>query len=45
MKLENILKKYGIKSLWHFTDESNLRKIKKHGSIYVNSVLIFGIES
>jgi len=31
MSLKNILEEYGIKSIWHFTDKSNIESIKKHG--------------
>jgi len=31
MNLQEILKFYGITSIWHFTDESNLESIQKHG--------------
>jgi len=31
MNLQETLKKFNITSIWHFTDESNLESIKKHG--------------
>ena len=31
MNLEQALKHYGITSVWHFTDRSNLASIQKHG--------------
>ncbi|SFV58484.1 hypothetical protein MNB_SV-9-1104 [hydrothermal vent metagenome] len=31
MNLKETLEFYGITSIWHFTDESNLDSIKKHG--------------
>ena len=31
MNLQETLEFYGITSLWHFTDKSNLKSIKKHG--------------
>ena len=31
MNLQETLKYYGKTSIWHFTDESNLKSIKEHG--------------
>jgi hypothetical protein len=31
--LRSIMKKYGIRHLWHFTDEANLALIQQHGGI------------
>ncbi len=31
--MKNIIKKYGIDAIWHFTDKSNLKSIEKHGGL------------
>jgi len=36
MNLKKILKDYGITSIWHFTDKSNLDSIKKNGLLSLN---------
>lgn len=32
--MKNILKKYNIDAVWHFTDEENLESIQEHGGIF-----------
>ena len=36
MNLKETLNHYNIKSIWHFTDRSNLESIKKHGLLSLN---------
>src|ERR1700761_2213339 len=31
--MKNIMEKYGVKAVWHFTDRSNLESIEKHGGL------------
>ena len=38
MNLQETLKFYGITSIWHFTDESNLESIKKHGLLSLDLI-------
>jgi len=38
MNLQKTLKFYGITSIWHFTDESNLESIKQHGLLSLDLI-------
>jgi hypothetical protein len=39
MNLQDILNQYNIKSIWHFTDESNLESIKKYGLLSLRNII------
>lgn len=39
MTLQNILNYYGIKSIWHFTDASNLASIEKYGVLSLRNII------
>jgi hypothetical protein len=38
MSVQGILNCYGIKSIWHFTDESNLESISRYGLLSLNDI-------
>ncbi|HHH72645.1 MAG TPA: DUF4433 domain-containing protein, partial [Sulfuricurvum sp.] len=38
MKLIDNLDRYGIKSIWHFTDRSNLASIERHGLLSLSEI-------
>lgn len=33
MSMQNVMQRYGIKSIWHFTDQANLNLIVAHGGL------------
>ena len=39
MNIQSNLRKNGIKSIWHFTDRSNLISIEKHGLLSLKKIL------
>ncbi len=39
MNIKAILQHYGINSIWHFTDLSNLESIKKHGVLSLRNII------
>ena len=39
MNIQNILKEYGITSIWHFTDMSNLKSIEKYGVLSLRNII------
>jgi len=39
MNIQSVLKRHGIKSIWHFTDKSNLASIKKYGLLSLSHLL------
>ncbi|WP_151899697.1 DarT ssDNA thymidine ADP-ribosyltransferase family protein [Sulfurimonas hydrogeniphila] len=39
MNIQATLQNYGIKSIWHFTDLSNLESIKKHGVLSLRNII------
>jgi len=38
MNLQETLKYYGITSIWHFTDESNLSSTEEHGLLSLQMI-------
>lgn len=38
MNIQKVLKSHGIKSIWHFTDKSNLASIKKYGLLSLKKI-------
>ena len=39
MSIQNTLKHYGIKSIWHFTDLSNYESIKRNGVLSLRNII------
>ena len=44
MNIQKILKHYDIKSIWHFTDESNLESITKYGLLSLDTIMKQNVE-
>lgn len=39
MNIQKVLNSHGIKSIWHFTDKSNLETISKHGILSLREII------
>jgi len=39
MNIKKVLKDYGITSIWHFTDFSNLKSIEKYGILSLHNIM------
>jgi hypothetical protein len=39
MNIQNLLRSYGIKSIWHFTDKSNLTSIENLGLLSLKNII------